>query len=122
MRRITSQIQLYMADTISLQLKSPVDGLVRSGDDNLDMVKRYVLLPTGKRDQSGIVRRGFMLGLADIGCFGTRLYDPAGYPHDSEWDALLSDWQALNGDMWDSINHGPEEKKTTSSGEEAEDG
>ena len=63
------------------------------------MVKKYVAYPLGREDRAGNVVRGFIIGLAEFGCFGTRLYDLAGYPHDSEEEALRASWQAIGADM-----------------------
>lgn len=43
--------------------------------------------------------KAFVEGLADLACFGGRPLDIPDYPHASEADALMSDWEALGGDF-----------------------
>ncbi len=75
------------------------------------MTKKYVAFQIRTRDRAGNIVRGFILGLAEFGSFGTRLYDLAGYPYEFEVEALRSDWQIIGDDMWKVI----EEKKLESS-------
>src|SRR5215469_7572708 len=73
------------------------------GASSCNMTKRYVAFPIGSRDRAGNMFRGFVLGLAEFGCLGAMRYDIAGYPYDSEAEALHSDWQAIGADMWSVI-------------------
>jgi len=43
------------------------------------------------------------MALVDMSCLGERRFDLSGYPHESEADALMSDWVALGGDMQHAI-------------------
>jgi hypothetical protein len=64
------------------------------------MAKRYVAYPVKRQDRAGNIVRGFIIGLAEFGSFGTRLFDLAGYPHESEEDAIRASWEAIGADMW----------------------
>lgn len=74
--------------------------------DSVCMTKKYVTYPVQRIDRAGNVVRGFVVGLAEFGCLGTRLYDLSGYPHESESDAIYSDWQSVGADMWNAIDGG----------------
>jgi len=68
------------------------------------MTKRYVAYTVSRKDRAGNIVRGFVMGLAEFGSFGTRLYDLSGYPHESEAEAIYSDWQSVGNDMRGAIN------------------
>ncbi len=90
-----------MSDT-SL-LREPVDRRPKRVDDTNGMVKKYVALRVQKSDRAGNLVRGFVMGLAEFGSFGTRLYDLAGYPYESESAALYGDWKVVGGDLWKAV-------------------
>jgi len=89
--------------------------LARSFNDGFRMTRRYVTYPVQKKDRAGNIVRGFVVGLAEFGCLGTRLYDLSGYPHESEAHAIFSDWQAVGNDMWKSLNDSQQEQQTDDS-------
>jgi len=68
------------------------------------MTKKYMLFPIRRHNAEGRVLEGFITGLADIGCFGSRYYDLAGYPHDSVNDAISGDWRQVGDDLRGSIS------------------
>lgn len=74
------------------------------------MAKKYVVYPVKRQDRAGNIIRGFVLGLAEFGCLGTRLYDLSGYPYKSEAEALQSDWRAVGEDLWTAIDKSDLEK------------
>jgi hypothetical protein len=78
--------------------------------DWLFMAKKYVAYPVKRQDRAGNIIRGFVLGLAEFGCLGTRLYDLSGYPYESEVEALRSDWLAVGEDLWTAIDENDLEK------------
>ncbi len=82
------------------------------------MTKKYVTYPVSRRDRAGNIMRGFMLGLAEFSCLGTHLHDLAGYPYESEADAIQSYWTAVGRDMWKAIE---ENELDTSDAEQARD-
>ena len=63
------------------------------------------------------VYRGFIMGLAEFGSFGARAPDFAGYPHESEEDAIYSDWQTMGNDMRRVIKECRPETPMTNQGE-----
>ena len=64
------------------------------------MSKRYELVQDKlPLPRSGFVR-AFQMALIDLSCFGEgRVMDVAGYPHESEAAAMMSDWTALGVDI-----------------------
>jgi hypothetical protein len=104
MEKMTMEI-CHPNELLLAKLASPTNGRFR-------MTKRYVTYPVQKRDRSGNIVRGFVVGLAEFGCLGTRLYDLSGYPHESEAHAIFSDWQAVGNDMWKSLKDSEQEQQT----------
>lgn len=74
--------------------------LASSVGQRLHMTKKYVALPVTRRDHGGNIVRGFVMGLAEFGCFGRQLYDLSGSPYHSEADSISADWQAVGEDLW----------------------
>lgn len=67
------------------------------------MSKRYELIWDKVPVSGGGFIRAVRMALVDMSCFGERHLDLAGYPHDSEQDALLSDWSALGADFREAV-------------------
>jgi len=76
-----------------------VDEIVRPFDDLYGMVKKYVAFRLRSPGGAADIARGFILGLAEFGSFGTKLYDLTGYPHGDESEAIYSDWQMVGSDL-----------------------
>jgi hypothetical protein len=84
-------------------LTGSVDEMGNPADDDRRMTKRYVKLWVKRSNRAENFARGFIMGLAEFGCFGVRLYDLAGYPYESEAAALARDWAAVGDDLENQI-------------------
>ena len=63
------------------------------------MSKRYALLKSKIPAIGGGFVEYFRMGLADIGSLGDQYFDLAGYPYESEAQALEDDWHRLTNDF-----------------------
>jgi hypothetical protein len=63
------------------------------------MAKKYELVRDKIQLPGGGFMEAFRMALVEFSCLGERHLDLAGYSHDSEAEALRSDWEALGGDF-----------------------
>ena len=68
------------------------------------MTQRYTVIKSKVPGAGGRFVEAFLLGLADLGSLGDRYFDLAGYPYETETEALSSDWLRLEGDFRAAVN------------------
>ena len=63
------------------------------------MAKRYQVIRDRLPVPGGGFKEAFRMALIEFTCLGERRFDISGYPHESEYGALMSDWSALGADL-----------------------
>lgn len=64
-----------------------------------EMAKKYEIVRDRVPVPGGGFIEAFRMALIEFSCFGERRFDIAGYPHELETEALMSDWAALGLDV-----------------------
>lgn len=68
------------------------------------MIKKYEIVSDRIPLTSGGFVQAFRMALVDLACFGEKHLDVTGYPHETEQQALSSDWTALGADFRSAYN------------------
>jgi hypothetical protein len=68
------------------------------------MTKKYIVVRDRIPSAIGGFIEAFRMALVELANMGERHFDLTGYPHDTEADALLSDWAALGADFNDAAS------------------